>query len=67
MRKDVLRFLKHERDQLAERLRLLQRGEWEIVRINSGRENITVKAMETMEAQLLRFEEMIAAHESGIA
>ena len=66
MRKDVVRFLKHERDQLAERLQLLQGGEWEVVHVNGGRDNITVKAAETMEAQLFRFEEMIAAHESGI-
>jgi hypothetical protein len=67
MRKDVLRFLKNERDQLAERLRMLQQGEWEVVRVNGGRENITAQVATSLEHQLLRFEELVAASETGIA
>ena len=66
MRKETLRFLKRERDQLAGQLRLLQRGEWEVVHVNSGRENITPRVAADMEAQLLRFEELIAAYEAGV-
>jgi hypothetical protein len=66
MRKDVLRFLKDERDHLAGRLRLLQQGEWEVVHINSGRQNVTAEVAASMEDQLLRFEELIAASEAGV-
>ena len=52
MRKETLEFLKYERDQLASQLGLLQHGEWEVVHINSGRENITSRVVVTAEAQV---------------
>lgn len=67
MRKETLEFLKRERDQLSHQLRLLQRGEWEVIHVNSGRENITAKIAAAGEAQVLRFEEMIAAYEAGLS
>ena len=67
MRKETLQFLKRERDHLAGQLRLLQRGEWEVVHVNSGREDISLKVAADMEAQLLRFEELIAAYEARLA
>jgi hypothetical protein len=67
MRKEILDFLKRERDELAGQLHQLQQGEWEVVHVNGGRENITAKVAATTEAQLLRFEELIAASEAGIA
>jgi hypothetical protein len=67
MRKETLSFLKRERDQLAGQLRLLQRGDWEVVHVNGGRENITPKVAADTEAQLLRFEELIAAYEAGVS
>ena len=66
MRKEILQFLKRERDRLAGQLDLLQRGEWEVVHVNSGRENITPRVAADMEARLLRFEELIAAYESRV-
>ena len=66
MRKETLTFLKRERDQLAGQLRLLQHGEWEVVHVNSGRENITPRVAADTEAQLLRFEELIAAYEARV-
>jgi hypothetical protein len=67
MRKETLQFLKRERDHLAGQLRLLQRGEWEVVHVNSGREDISLKVAADTEAQLLRFEELIAAYEARLA
>jgi hypothetical protein len=66
MRRETLEFLKHERDQLADQLALLQRGEWEVVHANGGRDNITAKVVAATEAQLLRFEEIIAAYEARL-
>jgi hypothetical protein len=67
MRKETLDFLKRERDQLATQLKLLQAGEWEVVHVNSGRENITPEVAATTESRLFAYEEMIAAYESGLA
>ncbi|HEY7798704.1 MAG TPA: hypothetical protein VIA80_08085 [Hyphomonadaceae bacterium] len=66
MRKETLEFLKHERDHLARQLRLLQRGEWEVVQAGKERENLTATVVAATEAQVLRFEEMIAAYESRL-
>ena len=66
MRKETLEFLKRERDRLADQLSLLQRGEWEVVHVNSGRQNITPTVAADTEAQLLRFEELIAAYEARL-
>ena len=66
MRRETLEFLKHERDRIADQLGLLQRGEWEVVHIQGGRENITANVAAQTEAQLLRFEELIAAYEARL-
>lgn len=66
MRKETLEFLKRERDVLVDQLALLQRGDWEVVHINGGRENITSKVAAAGEAQVLRFEELIAAYEARL-
>lgn len=66
MRTETLEFLKHERDQLAGQLGRLRSGEWEVFHVNSGRENITPRVAAFAEAQLLRFEELIAAYEARL-
>ena len=66
MRRETLEFLRRERDLLASQLALLQRGEWTVVHVNSGRENITPQVVATAEAQVLRFEELIAAYEARL-
>jgi hypothetical protein len=67
VKKDVLAFLKRERDALTEELRQLQKGERQVIHLNGGHADITSKHMQTLEARLFRFEEMIAASESGVA
>jgi hypothetical protein len=67
MRKETLEFLKRERDLLADQLNLLRRGEWEVVHVNSGRENITARVAASADAQVLRFEELIAAYEARLS
>lgn len=66
MRKETIEFLKRERDRLAGQLGLLHRGEWEVIDVNSGRENITLRVAADTEASLLQFEELIAAHEARL-
>ena len=67
MKRDVLDFLKRERDALADELRLLQKGELQVIHLNGGPADITDRHMSALEMRLLRFEEMIAASESGVA
>jgi hypothetical protein len=66
MRKETLEFLKRERDLLADQLAFLRQGEWEVVHINGGRENITARVAAAADAQILRFEELIAAYEARL-
>lgn len=66
MKREVLEFLKHERDALAETLRQLQQGERKVIHVNSGQHDITPEATSEVEARLLRFEELIAASEAGL-
>jgi hypothetical protein len=66
MKREILEFLKRERDALAEELRRLQRGERKVVRLNSGEHDITRHAASELEIRLLRFEELIAASEAGL-
>jgi hypothetical protein len=66
MRKETLEFLKRERDRLVDELGRLRRGEWEVVHVNSGRENITPRVAASTEHRLMAFEELIAAYESGV-
>lgn len=65
MKREILEFLKRERDALAEELRRLQKGERRVTTSPAG-QDVTQKAMAELEARLLRFEEMIAAYESGL-
>jgi hypothetical protein len=67
VKKVVLEFLKRERDALTEELRQLQQGERQVIHLNGGPADITGSHMRALEARLLRFEEMIAASESGVA
>jgi hypothetical protein len=67
VKKGVLEFLKRERDALAEELRQLQQSELQVIHLNGGLADITDRHMAALEARLLRFEEMIAASESGVA
>ena len=66
MRRETLEFLKQERDVLIDQLVQLRRGDWEVVHVNGGRENITAKVAAAGEAQILRFEELIAAYEARL-
>jgi hypothetical protein len=66
MKRAVLEFLKQERDLVAGELRVLREGERRIVHINSGEHDITPQVAAEAEARWLRFEEIIAAYESGV-
>jgi hypothetical protein len=65
MKREILNFLKRERDALAEDLRRLQQAERRVMSNPAG-QDITEKVMAELEARLLRFEELIAASESGL-
>ena len=66
MKREILAFLKQERDALAEDLNRLQRGERKVIHLNSGEHDITGTAASELEARLLRFEELIAATEARV-
>lgn len=66
MRRDVLAFLKQERDYLATELEHLQRGTRRVQHLNSGVDDITAEVAAETEARLLRFEELIAAVEARL-
>lgn len=66
MRKHPLEFVRRERDYLSEQLRLLRRGEWEVVHVNSGWANISPTIAASTEKRLLAYEELIAAYEAGV-
>jgi hypothetical protein len=67
LKRAILDFLKRERDAIAEELRQLQAGERQVIHLNSGSHDITENVTDEIEARLLRFEELIAASESGVA
>ena len=67
MRRDILEFLKRERDGLADELRQLQQGIRRVVYLDGDLKDITGKVVTDGEARLMRFEEIIAASESGVA
>lgn len=67
MKREIRDFLKRERDALAEELRRLQHGERKVIHLNSGEHDITRTVAAEIETRLLRFEELIAASESGLA
>lgn len=66
MKREFLEFLKRERDALAEDLRRLQAGEVRVFQAGSGERDVTQHAAAEIEARLFRFEEIIAASESGL-
>ena len=67
MKRDTLEFLKRERDGLADELRQLQQGIRRVVYLDGDLKDITGKVVTDGEARLMRFEEIIAASESGVA
>jgi hypothetical protein len=67
VRRDILVFLKRERDGLADELRQLQQGLQRVANLDGDLEGITARVVSDGEARLMRFEEMIAASESGVA
>jgi hypothetical protein len=67
VRRDILEFLKRERDGLADELRQLQQGIRRVVYLDGDLKDITGKVVTDGEARLMRFEEIIAASESGVA
>ena len=67
MKRDILDFLKRERDGLADELRQLQQGMQRVVGLDGDLKDITARVISDGEARLMRFEEMIAASESGVA
>jgi hypothetical protein len=67
VKRDILDFLKRERDGLADELRQLQQGKRRVVYLDGGLKDVTVQVVSDSEARLMRFEEMIAASESGVA
>ena len=67
MRRDILDFLKRERDGLADELRRLQQGAQHVVSLDEDLKDMTARMIAEGEARLMRFEEMIAASESGVA
>jgi hypothetical protein len=67
VRRDILVFLKRERDGLADELRQLQQGMQRVVGLHGDLKDITAKVICDGEARLMRFEEIIAASESGVA
>jgi hypothetical protein len=67
VRRDILVFLKRERDGLADELRQLQQGMQRGVCLDGDLKDIAARVISDGEARLMRFEEMIAASESGVA
>ena len=67
MKRDFLEFLKRERDGLADDLRQLQQGARRVVYLDGDRKDITATVIANGETRVMRFEEFIAASESGVA
>jgi hypothetical protein len=67
VKRGILEFLKSERDGLADELRQLQQGVRRVVHLDGDLTDITSRVISDGEARLMRFEEMIAASESGVA
>ena len=66
MKREVLEFLKRERDAIGHELARLKAGERRLVRREAGEHDMTPQAIAEAEARWVRFEEMIAAYESGV-
>jgi hypothetical protein len=67
VRRDILDFLKRERDGLADELKQLQHGARRVVYLDGDLKDITAAVIASGETRLMRFEEMIAASEAGVA
>jgi hypothetical protein len=67
VKRAVLEFLNRERDLIAEELRQLEHGERQVIHLNGGLNDITGQQIASLEQRLFRFEELIAATESGVA
>jgi len=67
MKKETLKFLQRERDDLRSDIGLLEAGRREIIEVGpDGRRNVTLRALASLLARLGRFEEHVAAYESGL-
>jgi hypothetical protein len=67
LRKATLEFLRREREDLRADIRVLEAGQREVIDVGpTGRKNITFAHVERLLDRLGRFEEMIAAYESGL-
>jgi hypothetical protein len=67
MRKETLLFLRHETNELRGDIKLLEAGEREVIEVSqSGKRNVTVRAIQRLLDRLGRFEELIAAYEARI-
>ena len=68
MRKVTLQFLRRESDDLRQDINILQAGQREIFEVSkTGRRSITLTYLDRLRDRLGRFEEMIAAYESGLS
>jgi hypothetical protein len=66
VKRGILEFLKRERDSLAKELQQLQLGMRRVVYLDDDLKDITARVVADGEARLMRFEEIIAAWESGV-
>jgi hypothetical protein len=66
VKRDVLDFLKRERDGLADELRQLQQGTRRVVYLDGDLKDVTASVIASGETRLMRFEEFIAASESRV-
>jgi hypothetical protein len=67
VKRNFLEFLKRERDGLADELKQLQNGKRRAVYLDGDMKDITAAIIANGETRLMRFEEFIAASESGVA
>jgi hypothetical protein len=68
MKKETLKFLRHEREELRADIGLLESRQREVIEVTSaGRVNVTMRAIQRLLDRLSRFEELIAAYEAGLA
>jgi hypothetical protein len=67
VKRDILVFLKRERDGIADELAQLQQAMHRAACLDGDLKQITARVASDGEARLMRFEEMIAASESGVA
>lgn len=67
MKKATLQFLRRESEDLRADISILQAGQREVIEVSkTGRKSITLTYLDRLRDRLGRFEEMIAAYESGL-